>query len=118
MSLRKNFFALTYDRFSRAAEEAGLREMRESLLAEAHGRVLEIGGGTGANLPHYNGIDSLVITEPESPMLRRLERKAREHEPLAKVLRAPAEDLPVEDDTIDTVDSSLGFLGVVDLQRE
>jgi ubiquinone/menaquinone biosynthesis C-methylase UbiE len=99
MSLRKNFFALTYDRFSRAAEEAELREMRQSLLAEAHGRVLEIGGGTGANLPHYNGIDSLVITEPEPPMLRRLERKAREHEPLAKVLRAPAEDLPFEDDT-------------------
>src|SRR5438067_2648804 len=81
MSLRKNFFALTYDRFSRAAEEAGLREMRKSLLGGAHGRVLEIGGGTGANLPHYNGIDSLVITEPEPPMLRRLERKAREQSP-------------------------------------
>src|SRR5207248_4232747 len=117
MSLRKNFFALTYDRFSRAAEEAGLREMRKSLLAEAHGRVLEIGGGTGANLPHYNGIDSLVITEPEPPMLRRLERKAREHEPLAKVLRAPAEDLPFEDDTFDSVVSTLVLCGVDDQPR-
>jgi ubiquinone/menaquinone biosynthesis C-methylase UbiE len=117
MSLRKNFFALTYDRFSRAAEEAGLREMRKSLLAEAHGRVLEIGGGTGANLPHYNGIDSLVITEPEPPMLRRLERKACEHETLAKVLRAPAEDLPFEDDTFDTVVSTLVLCGVDDQPR-
>ena len=91
--------------------------MRKSLLAEAHGRVLEIGGGTGANLPHYNGIDSLVITEPEPPMLRRLERKAREHEPLAKVLRAPAEDLPFEDATFDTVVSTLVLCGVDDQPR-
>src|SRR5205085_1329140 len=117
MSLRKNLFALTYDRFSRAAEKAGLREMRKSLLAEAHGRVLEIGGGTGANLPHYNGIDSLVITEPEPPMLRRLQRKAREEAPLAKVLRAPAEDLPFEDDSFDTVVSTLVLCGVDDQAR-
>ena len=118
MSLRKNFFALTYDRFSRASEDAGLREMRQSLLAEARGRVLEIGGGTGANLQHYNGnIDSLVITEPEPPMLRRLQRKVREHAPLAKVLRAPAEDLPFEDDSFDTVVSTLVLCGVDDQPR-
>ena len=50
-------------------------------------------------------------------MLRRLERKAREHEPLAKVLRAPAEDLPFEDDTFDTVVSTLVLCGVDDQPR-
>ena len=118
MSLRKSFFALTYDRFSRAAEEAGLAALRQSLLADARGRVLEIGGGTGANLPYYNGnIESLFITEPEPPMLQRLQRKARQHEPLAKVLRAPAEDLPFEDDTFDTVVSTLVLCGVDDQPR-
>jgi|SRR5579862_3285356 len=118
MSLRKNFFALTYDRFSRGAEEAGLAALRRGLLADARGRVLEIGGGTGANLRFYDGnIESLVVTEPEPAMLRRLQRKAREQEPSAKVLRAPAEDLPFEDDTFDTVVSTLVLCGVNDQPR-
>ena len=40
-------------------------------------------------------VESLMFTEPEPAMLRRLQAKAREQAPLAKVLRAPAEDLPV-----------------------
>jgi len=107
-----------YDRMSRKTEEAGLRALREGLLADASGRVLEIGGGTGANLPHYaDDLESLVLTEPEPPMLRRLQRKAREEAPLAKVLRAPAEDLPFEDDSFDTVVSTLVLCGVDDQAR-
>ena len=50
-------------------------------------------------------------------MLRRLQRKAREQAPLAKVLRAPAEDLPFEDGTFDTVVSTLVLCGVDDQAR-
>src|SRR5215471_5128577 len=100
MSLRRRFFALTYDRSIAKVEKAGLRELRSEALAEASGRVLEIGGGTGANLAHYGpAVESLTITEPERPMLRRLEQRVREQAPDAKVLRAPAEDLPFADDS-------------------
>jgi ubiquinone/menaquinone biosynthesis C-methylase UbiE len=118
MSLRKKLFAATYDSMSRRTEEAGLRDMRHGLLADAGGAVLEIGGGTGANLAHYDGqIESLVVTEPDPAMLRRLQRKAREQAPLAKILRAPAEDLPFEDATFDTVVSTLVLCGVDDQER-
>ena len=53
MSLRSKFFALTYDRQIAKAEQAGLHAMRERLLAGASGDVVEIGGGTGLNLPCY-----------------------------------------------------------------
>jgi ubiquinone/menaquinone biosynthesis C-methylase UbiE len=118
MSLRWTITAPAYDRMTRKSEDAGMRELRHGLVAGASGRVLEIGAGTGMNLPHYNGsLESLVLTEPQAPMLRRLQRKAHEHAPRAQVLRAPAEDLPFEDDSFDTVVTTLVLCGVDDQPR-
>ena len=118
MSLRQTLFAATYDRLARKNEEAGVRALRQSLLADATGRVLEIGAGTGTNLPVYNGrVESLVLTEPAPPMVRRLQCNAGEHIPQARVLRAPAEDLPFEDDSFDTVVATLVLCGVDDQPR-
>src|SRR5436190_18299757 len=104
MSLRQRFFALTYDRQMHRAEEAGLAEMRAKLVASASGRVLEVGAGTGSNLRFYgDAVESLTLTEPEPPMLRRLQRRSSIEAPDALVLRAPAEDLPFNDDEFDTV---------------
>jgi ubiquinone/menaquinone biosynthesis C-methylase UbiE len=118
MSLRNKLFALRYDRQMAKVEKVTLRALRASLLAAASGDVLEIGGGTGANLPFYRpGAGSLTITEPDPAMLRRLERRAREQAPLAKILRAPAEDLPFDDGTFDTVVSTMVLCGVSDQPR-
>jgi ubiquinone/menaquinone biosynthesis C-methylase UbiE len=118
MSLRTKFFALTYDRQMAGTEKAGLRALRERLLAGAGGDVLEIGGGTGLNLPWYGpDVRSLTITEPEPPMLRHLERAVREHRPSATVLRAPAEDLPFDDHAFDVAISTLVLCGVDDQPR-
>jgi len=118
MSLAGRFFAWTYDRSLAKVEKAGLRARREALLAAARGRVLEIGAGTGANLPFYGpAVESLTMTEPEVPMIRRLQRRVRELAPLTTVLRAPAEDLPFEDDTFDTVVSTIVLCTVNDQPR-
>jgi ubiquinone/menaquinone biosynthesis C-methylase UbiE len=118
MSLRSRFDALIYDRSIARVEKAGLGALREELLSGASGRVLEVGAGTGANLGLYGpAVESLTVTEPEPPMLRRLERRAREHAPQAKILRAPAEDLPFDDDTFDTAVSTLVLCGVDDQPR-
>jgi ubiquinone/menaquinone biosynthesis C-methylase UbiE len=123
MSLRGRLFALTYDRQLARAEDAGLRAMRLRLLAGAGGDVLEIGGGTGANLPCYGpAVGSLTVTEPEPPMLRRLQRRVQEdgvpkNGPATRVLRAPAEDLPFGDGSFDVAVSTLVLCGVRDQPR-
>ena len=112
MGLRWSILAPAYDRVSRKSEEAGLGAMREKLLADADGRVLEIGGGTGVNLEFYGRAESVVVTEPEPAMLRRLRDRVREQAPQAEVVQAAAEDLPFEDASFDTVVSTLVLCGV------
>ncbi len=118
MSLRDSFFAMTYDWQMGKTEEAGLREMRKRLLGGAKGRVIEIGSGTGANVPWYGPeVESLTMTEPPAPMVRRLERRLTELGSTATVLRAPAEDLPFESGSFDVAVSTLVLCGVDDQPR-
>ena len=118
MSLWGQIFAAMYDRMSAKAERDGLRVHRETLLASAGGDVLEIGGGTGANLPFYGeAVSTLTITEPEKPMIRRLQRRMTAEHPEATFLRAPAEDLPFQDASFDVAVSTLVLCTVDDQPR-
>lgn len=118
MGLSDRVFAGTYDRFMAGAEEAGLGGHRQRLLDGVRGRVLEIGRGTGANLRFYDkGVEEIVITEPGEPMARRLERKAEELSLPTRIVRAPAEALPVEDAGFDVVVSTLVLCTVKDPVR-
>ncbi|MCU0258515.1 MAG: SAM-dependent methyltransferase, partial [Solirubrobacteraceae bacterium] len=68
--------AMVYDRLvMQRSQDAGLADLRRAALAEARGDVLEIGAGTGLNLPQYprEGITRLVLTEPHAAMARQIE---------------------------------------------
>jgi hypothetical protein len=58
-------FAALYDLFLWWGERRGLAQRRQGLLAQAQGRVLEVGAGTGLNLRHYGAgvIASARISE-------------------------------------------------------
>jgi SAM-dependent methyltransferase len=115
MSLYGRIFAAAYDCAFDAIERAGLSDMRGELLAGARGRTLELGAGTGLNLRHYPGDEiTLVLTEPEEPMVRRLERRVEQVRPSATVMRASADRLPFADGSIDTVVSTLVLCTVPD----
>jgi ubiquinone/menaquinone biosynthesis C-methylase UbiE len=118
VSIGGRLFAATYDAMGRSVEAACLRAHRESLLSHAAGRVLEIGGGTGANLPFYGeSVESLTVTEPEASMARRLERRIRVQSRLVELVRASAEELPFEDGRFDVAVSTLVLCTVNDQAR-
>ncbi|MGN6587677.1 MAG: class I SAM-dependent methyltransferase [Solirubrobacterales bacterium] len=98
-------FSAVYDRGLKASEDAGLRQMRHKLLAQARGRVMEVGAGTGLNLELYprEGLDSLVLTEPDPHMVKQLRQRAAKNCPGAELMVAGAENLPFADDSFDTV---------------
>lgn len=105
-------FALLYDPFLWVGEQLGMRRHRRVLLADARGRVLEIGAGTGLNVQHYpEGLVELILAEPDHSMHRRLKRRA---DGRASVIPAPADRLPFTDASIDTVVSTLVLCTVED----
>ena len=104
-------FAALYDRITAHVEHAGFAAKRRELLAPLRGDVVEIGAGTGANLDHYNELNSLICIEPDLAMRRRLERRIRSDE-----LRFPVRVLdcelgrgqvPLPDGGVDAVVSTL-----------
>lgn len=108
--------AMIYDPFTRGSEEACLRDWRRELLADARGRVLEIGAGTGANLPFYGeDVERLVLTEPDPHMRAKLEDKAPARLGL-ETTGAAAERLPFEDGSFDAVVSTLVLCSVRSLE--
>jgi len=112
---RSHFFAALYDPFLALGERRGMADQRRALLVGAAGRVLEIGAGTGANLPAYPpDLDTLVVTEPDPGMARRLRRNVARRRPDAQVLCVAAEDLPFPDGAFDVVVSTLVLCTVPD----
>ncbi len=117
MSLSSRFFASIYDTVLAGTEKAGLGAHRKKLLSTAAGRVIEIGAGTGANLPFYSdAVSDLVVCEPAEPMAQRLERKLASFGRPVRVVRAPAENLPVESGSFDVAVSTLVLCTVGDPQ--
>jgi ubiquinone/menaquinone biosynthesis C-methylase UbiE len=101
-------FSAIYDPLLWVGERAGMAQRRAALLGQARGRVLELGAGTGLNLPHYpDDLDELVLTEPSPPMVAKLERRAKRSGIASSVMAADAERLPFGDDRFDTVVSTL-----------
>lgn len=112
------FSAAIYEPFLWLGERRGMRARRRRLLAGARGRVLEIGAGTGLNLPHYpETIDELVLAEPGAEMWARIDTSGFRGGAPASAVRAAAEELPFEDDRFDTVVSTMVLCTVADPQR-
>lgn len=97
--------AAAYDLGNRGLERRLLGERRRRLLDATRGAVLDVGGGTGANLPYLapGQVTRLVLLDPSPGMLARARRRARELELEVELVRGRAERLPFLDRSFDAV---------------
>ncbi|MDX1631915.1 MAG: methyltransferase domain-containing protein [Thermoanaerobaculia bacterium] len=97
-----------YDAMMELADRGRLGQWRRRTVRNLQGRILEVGCGTGRNLPLYPDDARVVGLEPDLGTLGR----ARKRAPETSLVVGRAEDLPFPDRTFDVVVSSLVFCSV------
>lgn len=110
-----SFFARVYDSIIEPAERLGLGGFRRETLQGLSGDVLELGIGTGRSLAAYPAsVSSVTGIDPDEAMLSRAARRMREAETPARLVPAPAEELPFPDASFDAVTAFLTLCTVRD----
>ena len=88
-----------------ACSSEGVSEIRERVVPLATGRVLEVGMGSGLNLPFYDRdrVELVWGLEPSAAMRSRAEPVIEASGLDVRVLDEPGEAIPLDDDSVDTV---------------
>lgn len=108
--------APSYDRKSAWLERHVLASSRPWVAERARGYTLEVGVGTGLNLPHY-GLDITITGIDWSPAMLALARQRIDGSPSAVELQvADAMALPFTDASFDTVVSTFTLCSVPDVR--
>jgi SAM-dependent methyltransferase len=95
-----------------------LAALRERVVGAAQGQVLEVGVGSGRNLPFYRrDVESVLGVDPSEELLAMARpRTAWTHFPV-QLRKAAAEELPVDDRAIDSVVMTWTLCSVADPVR-
>jgi ubiquinone/menaquinone biosynthesis C-methylase UbiE len=95
-----------------------LRPYRERVIGSAEGIVLEIGAGSGLNLPLYQaGVREVLALEPDPKLLSMAHHHAKQATRPVNFLMASAETIPLEDRSVDTVVSTWTLCTIPDVNR-
>ncbi len=111
---RYDRMARLYDVYNAPMEWMGTRRRRRRLLSQAEGRVLEVGVGTGTNLPHYPTGVRLTGIDVSEAMLGRAQRRAERLGIEANLERADVRCLPYRAGAFDTAVATCVFCSVAD----
>ena len=102
-----------YDPLCAVFEATGLGRWRRWLAVGARGLTLDLGCGTGRNLPLFGPDVSAIGLDPSADVLHRARRRA----PGVPLVQGSAERLPFRDRAFDTVVSGLVYCSVGDAGR-
>lgn len=87
-----------------ACSQPPMTDLRRRYVNQARGRVLEIGIGSGLNLPHYSDeVSHITGIDPAAELTRTAEARARAISAPVEVLGISGEELPLDNNQFDTV---------------
>lgn len=107
---RYNRTAVYYDWMDHMLSPA----LRKKVLSHVRGQVLEIGVGTGANLPYYPDDCHVTGIDFSPGMLARARKKAEKAGLSVDLLEMDAQNMQFPDDSFDTVVATCVFCSVPD----
>lgn len=103
----------------RLGDPAPIRKIRQQIIPQAHGNVLEIGAGSGTNFPYYDStrVTRLYALEPNRGMIQLAKKKRRMTLLDIAFLDLPGEQIPLGKGTMETIVSTFTLCtipGIVD----
>jgi len=101
-----------------ALNRSPIAEQRQKLLAGVRGETLEIGFGTGLNLPHYpTTVERITVVDPNDGMLRRARKRIAQAKITVEQVPLSGGRLPFADASFDSVVSTFTFCSIADLTQ-
>ena len=98
--------------------DSAATQYRQQVLAEVAGEVLEIGFGTGLNLPYYpDKIDNITTVDPNPGMRKLAEKRIKQSSIKVNYLQLNGEDLPMDDNSFDCVVSTWTLCSIIQVDR-
>jgi ubiquinone/menaquinone biosynthesis C-methylase UbiE len=99
-----------------AMRQKNFAPFRERTAGAAHGRVLEIGIGSGLNLAAYPpGIETVYGVDPSAELLSKASRRVANVRFPVRLLEASSEKLPLEDQSFETVVMTFTMCSIPDV---
>lgn len=93
-----------------------MMDARAELLRKVKGQVLEIGFGTGLNLPFYQ-VEQLIALEPNADLYQLAQKNVLDAPFNVQHIQASAEKLPFADHSIDQIVSTWTLCSIANLQQ-
>ncbi len=103
-----------YDIFEQPMEAMSLKKWRSEVVKDLKGKVLEVGVGTGKNIPYYpDNIEATAIDFSEK-MLEKAREKAERFNKNINLIHMDAQNMDFPDNTFDRVFTTCVFCSVPD----
>ena len=99
-----------------ACGSSGVSDLRQRIVPLAAGRVLEVGMGSGLNLPFYDRdqVEMVWGLEPSAGMRAKAASAVESSAVDVRLLSDRAEEIPLDDDSVDTVVSTFTLCSIAD----